>query len=126
MDENYLLKTKNAEHLYFETAQNLPIIDFHNHISVVDISANKNYENIYELWLKPDPYKHRLMRICGVPEFYITGDAEPYEKFLKFCSVFPIRRYLGFPLCLPKIMRNIYGMKLMKSFVHPNFHRLGY
>lgn len=90
MDENYLLKTKNAERLYFETAQNLPIIDFHNHISVVDISANKSYENIYELWLKPDPYKHRLMRICGVPEFYITGDAEPYEKFLKFCSVFPM------------------------------------
>ena len=87
--DNYLLKTQNSEQLYFEVAKNLPIIDFHNHISAVDIAANKNYENIYELWLKPDPYKHRLMRICGVPEYFITGDAEPYEKFEKFCSIFP-------------------------------------
>ena len=89
MCDNYLLKTQNAKQLYFEVAKNLPIIDFHNHLSAVDIAANKNYENIYELWLKPDPYKHRLMRICGVPEYFITGDAEPYEKFEKFCSIFP-------------------------------------
>ena len=29
------------------------------------------------------------MRICGIPERYITGDAEPFEKFEKFCGVFP-------------------------------------
>ncbi|MBO5231825.1 MAG: glucuronate isomerase [Clostridia bacterium] len=90
MNENYLLKTQNARQLYFEAAANLPIIDFHNHISVSDLAYNKSYDNVYELWLKPDPYKHRLMRICGIPEFYITGDAEPYEKFLKFCSIFPM------------------------------------
>lgn len=90
MNENYLLKTQNARQLYFEAAANLPIIDFHNHISVSDLAYNKSYDNVYELWLKPDPYKHRLMRICGIPEFYITGDAEPYEKFFKFCSIFPM------------------------------------
>lgn len=90
MNKTYLLKTQNAERLYFEVAANLPIIDFHNHISVDDIAADKNYENIYELWLKPDPYKHRLMRICGIPEHFITGDAPAFEKFKKFCSVFPM------------------------------------
>lgn len=90
MTENYLLKTENAKRLYFEAAANLPIIDFHNHISVSDIAENKSYGNIYELWLKPDPYKHRLMRICGIPERFITGDAEPFEKFRKFCTVFPM------------------------------------
>lgn len=90
MTESYLLKTENAKRLYFEAAANLPIIDFHNHISVSDIAENKSYENIYELWLKPDPYKHRLMRICGIPERFITGDAEPFEKFKKFCAVFPM------------------------------------
>ncbi len=90
MDKNYLLKTQNAKRLYFEAAASLPIIDFHNHISVSELAVNKSYENIYELWLRPDPYKHRLMRICGVPEFYITGGASPYEKFFNFCSIFPL------------------------------------
>jgi len=44
---------------------------------------------LYELWLASDPYKHRLMRICGIEEDYITGTAEPFEKFERFCSVFP-------------------------------------
>ena len=46
MNENFLLKTKNAERLYFECAKDLPIIDFHNHISVADIKADKKYDNI--------------------------------------------------------------------------------
>ena len=90
MNENYLLKTENSKRLYYEAAANLPIIDFHNHIAVSELAANKSYNNVYELWLKPDPYKHRLMRICGVPEFYITGQAEPNEKFFKFCNIFPM------------------------------------
>lgn len=89
MNENFLLKSKNAERLYFECAKALPIIDFHNHISVKDIRENRKYEDIVSLWLAPDPYKHRLMRISGVDEHYITGDAEPFEKFQKYCEIFP-------------------------------------
>ncbi len=89
MNENFLLKTKNAERLYFETAKSLPIIDFHNHLSVADIKADKKYNDIFELWLKPDPYKHRLMRICGVDEHFITGAATAFEKFQKYCEIFP-------------------------------------
>ena len=47
------------------------------------------FENLTELWLATDPYKHRLMRICGVAEHFITGDATPFEKFEKYCQVFP-------------------------------------
>ncbi len=89
MKENYLLNTKNAERLYFEYAKSLPVIDFHNHISVADIKNDRRFENLNELWLTCDPYKHRLMRICGVDEYYITGDAEPFEKFEKYCEIFP-------------------------------------
>jgi len=89
MDENFLLKTQNARRLYVEHARSLPIIDFHNHISVGDIAADRKYDSIYDLWLATDPYKHRLMRICGVDEYYITGGATPYEKFEKYCRVFP-------------------------------------
>ena len=89
MTETYLLKSQNARRLYAEFARELPIIDYHNHVSVADISADRRFDNITELWLSSDPYKHRLMRICGIEEHYITGGAAPYEKFEKFCSVFP-------------------------------------
>ena len=90
MKDNYLLKTKNAEDLYFKYAKELPIIDFHNHVSVADIACDRRFENLYELWLASDPYKHRLMRICGVEEKYITGAASDYEKFEKYCEIFPL------------------------------------
>ena len=88
MNENFLLKTNGAKELY-ASVKDLPIIDFHNHISVADIAQDRKYNDLYELWLAPDPYKHRLMRICGVEERFITGDAEPYEKFEKYCEIFP-------------------------------------
>ncbi len=89
MKENYLLKSKTAEKLYFDYVKDLPIIDFHNHICVADIKADRKYDDIVSLWLAPDPYKHRLMRICGIDEHFITGDAEPFEKFEKYCEIFP-------------------------------------
>jgi glucuronate isomerase len=87
--DHFLLETPGAVRLYEEHAQALPIIDFHNHLSVVELAADRQFPDITALWLTPDPYKHRLMRICGIPEQYITGDAEPFEKFEKFCGVFP-------------------------------------
>ena len=89
MKENYLLTSTEAERLYLDFAKDAPIIDYHNHLSVSDVATDRRYEDLVELWLAPDPYKHRLMRICGIDERFITGDAEPYEKFEKFCSVFP-------------------------------------
>lgn len=89
MTETYLLKSKNAQRLYHDHAQSLPIIDFHNHLSVADIASDRRYGNITELWIKSDPYKHRLMRICGIEEHFITGDASDYERFEKFCGIFP-------------------------------------
>ena len=85
MDENFLLKTEGARKLY-QVAKDLPIIDFHNHLSVAEMAADRQFENLTRLWLTSDPYKHRLMRICGVEEKYITGDATDYEKFEKYCG----------------------------------------
>jgi len=90
MKDNFLLKSENAVRLYEDCARDLPIIDFHNHLSVADIAKNRVYGDITELWLATDPYKHRLMRICGVNEHYITGQASSKEKFEKFCEIFPM------------------------------------
>ena len=89
MKENYLLKSKEAESLY-RAVKDLPIIDYHNHISVADIKSDRRFDNLYEIWLECDPYKHRLMRICGVPEEFITGDRAPYEKFERFVKLLPM------------------------------------
>ena len=89
MKETYLLRTEGSRCLYETYARDLPIIDFHNHISVSDFLKDRRFENLYELWLSSDPYKHRLMRICGVDEHFITGEASPFEKIEKYCEIFP-------------------------------------
>ena len=86
MNENYMLKTKNAERLYFDYAKTLPIIDFHNHVSISDIAEDRKFENVYELWLRSDPYKHRLMRICGVDEHFITGEKHYFRIRSEVCK----------------------------------------
>lgn len=96
LDKNFLLNTKTAKKLYFNHAQNLPIIDYHCHVSPKEIYQDKKFENITELWLGGDHYKWRLMRSNGVDEHYITGNASAYEKFCKFAEVLP--KAIGNPM----------------------------
>ncbi len=95
MNKDFLLTGKLAKTLYKEI-KDLPVIDYHNHLSKADIVSNRKFSNITELWITPDPYKHRLMRIKGIDEKYITGDATDFEKFEKWCGVFP--ELLGTPV----------------------------
>lgn len=89
MKDNFLLKSDEAIRLYNEAVKDLPIIDYHNHLSVSDIVHDNHYQNLTDIWLTADPYKHRLMRIMGVDEHFITGDATPYEKLYKYFEIFP-------------------------------------
>ena len=96
MKSDFLLNTDTAKRIYKEYASHLPVVDYHNHLSVDDIKENRRFYDIYELWIKPDPYKHRAMRMCGVEEKYITGNATNEEKFCAWCRVLP--DLLGNPL----------------------------
>ena len=96
MNKDFLLTTPLAKRLYEEVARDLPLIDFHNHLSVADIAGDRRFDNIAELWLLSDPYKHRAMRIMGVPEHLITGSADAKDKFFAWCEIFP--DLLGNPL----------------------------
>ena len=96
MKKDFLLTSAKACELYEGFAAKLPIIDYHNHLSVQQIKENKRFDNIYDVWVGIDPYKHRAMRMCGVEEKYITGDAEKSEKFRMWCSCVP--RLIGNPL----------------------------
>lgn len=112
MEENFLLTTELARQLYHDCAKQLPIIDYHNHLNMKELSENQSFENLARLWLISDPYKHRAMRICGVEERYITGDAADFEKFSAWMSVLP--KLVGNPLYDWSVleMKRIFGIEL--------------
>jgi len=86
---DFLLTTAMGKMLYHEVAAKLPIIDPHNHLDPAMLAENKPFAGIYELWVEKDPYKHRAMRICGVEEALITGNAPAYEKFAAWAGCCP-------------------------------------
>ena len=96
MDENFLLRNETAIKLYHDYAKEMPIIDYHCHLSPKEIAENKRYRNITEIWLGGDHYKWKAMRSNGVDEKYITGDAEDKDKFLKWAETVPYT--IGNPL----------------------------
>ena len=89
MDENFLLTTETSRHLYHKHAADLPIIDYHCHLSPKMIAEDHRFSTITELWLGGDHYKWRALRANGVEERCITGDADDWEKFLKWAETVP-------------------------------------
>ena len=87
INQDFLLKNETAKELYFSYAKDMPIFDYHCHLSEHQILENKPFNDIFEIWLSGDHYKWRLMRNYGVDEEYITGDKTNKEKFLTYCTV---------------------------------------
>ena len=89
LDENFLLKTKTAQLLYHEYAKEMPVIDYHCHLSPQQIADDIRFENLTQAWLYGDHYKWRAMRANGVQEEYITGNKSDWEKFQKWAETVP-------------------------------------
>ena len=53
------------------------------------IAEDHRFSTITELWLGGDHYKWRALRANGVEERCITGDADDWEKFLKWAETVP-------------------------------------
>jgi len=102
MDKNFLLSTTTAEKLYHEAAAGEPIFDYHCHLIPQEIAGNRRFPDLAAIWLGGGPiingdhYKWRAMRANGVDERLITGNAEPYDKFLAWADTVP--RLIGNPL----------------------------
>jgi len=120
----FLLTNKTAGRIYHQYAENKPIIDFHCHLSPQMIAADRQFENLAQIWLEGDHYKWRAMRTNGVPEKYCTGDASPLAKFRKWAETVPytvgnplyhwthleLARYFGiFDLLSPTTADRIYN-----------------
>ncbi|MGM0109477.1 glucuronate isomerase [Enterococcus sp. AZ172] len=96
LSDDFLLTNQWSKKLYHSSAEKMPIIDYHCHLSPKEIYENKPFTNLTEAWLSGDHYKWRLMRACGVPEEKITGHASDYEKFYAWCQTVP--KIIGNPL----------------------------
>ncbi|WP_173477256.1 glucuronate isomerase [Paenibacillus pinihumi] len=98
MDDQFLLSGETAVRLYHDYAKDMPIIDYHCHLSPQEIYENKAFSNITEAWLYGDHYKWRALRANGVPEKYVTGGdgASDYERFVEWAKTVP--NTIGNPL----------------------------
>ena len=109
LDESFFLKTKTAQKLYHEYAKEMPVIDYHCHLSPQQIADDIRFENLTQAWLYGDHYKWRAMRTNGVGEEYCSGTKSDWEKFQKWGETVPytlrnplyhwthleLRRYFG-------------------------------
>ena len=100
LNEDFLLQSDTAKELYHQHAENMPIYDYHCHLSPKDIYEDRIFESITDLWLVDgkagDHYKWRALRGNGVDEKFITGDASKREKFREWAKTIPYT--LGNPL----------------------------
>lgn len=96
INDSFMLKNKTAYKLYHEYAKDLPIIDYHCHLSPEMIAKDYKFKNAYDLFLGGDHYKWRQMRSNGIDEEYITGDKDEFEKWMGFSRTLPL--LIGNPL----------------------------
>ena len=95
MDKDFLLETPTAQHLYHDYAAKMPLADYHCHLNPKEIFEDRRFNDLCEVWLggqnpdgsfAGDHYKWRLMRSNGTEERYVTGNEDPFARFLKLAE----------------------------------------
>jgi len=89
ISENFLLQSVSAQRLYHDYARDLPIIDYHCHLSPEEVATDHRFRSMTELWLSGDHYKWRAMRANGIGERLCTGDAPDADKFEAWARTVP-------------------------------------
>ncbi len=95
IDDSFLLNSNLAQQIY-QNISNLPIIDYHSHLSAEAIYNDYQYQTITEMWLAGDHYKWRQMRASGIPEVNITGNGADSIKFQAYAKT--LEYAIGNPL----------------------------
>lgn len=94
--KDFLLDTGAARELFHGHADGLPIFDYHCHLQPREISENRPFSDIAEIWLKGDHYKWRIMRANGAGEELCSGGADWGDKFEAYAAA--LERSAGNPL----------------------------
>ena len=87
--DDFLLESNVAADLYHRHARDLPIVDYHCHLSPEQMARDHRFRSLTEVWLDGDHYKWRAMRTNGVAERLVTGDASDLEKFEAWAATVP-------------------------------------
>jgi glucuronate isomerase len=90
LNDDFLLSNETARALFHDVAEHAPIVDLHNHLPAADLTGDRVYETLADLWLEDDHYKWRAMRLAGVDERLVTGDADPWERFSAWAATVPL------------------------------------
>ena len=88
--DDFLLQSEQARILYHQFAKDQPIIDYHCHLDPRLIAENYCFKDMWDIWLNGDHYKWRALRTNGVNEKFITGNASPKEKFMRWAETVPM------------------------------------
>lgn len=95
MDDDFILGNDTARHLFHDFSKDLPIIDYHCHLSPQEIYEDKRFDNLADIWFGGrndkggcfgDHYKWRLMRSNGMKEEIVTGRSNELERFKGFAD----------------------------------------
>ena len=138
MDKDFLLETATSQTLFHQFASEWPICDYHCHISPDVLAENKNFSDLADVWLGGDHYKWRAMRLAGIPERLITGDADPEEKFMAWAELLPwlagnplhhwtnleLQRYFGIDEPLTSANAKTVWQKANDALSRPDFRPL--
>ncbi len=95
MDEDFILESDTAKHLFHDHAKSLPIIDYHCHLSSREIYEDVRFDSLGDIWFGGmqkdgscygDHYKWRLMRSNGMAESLVTGRDDEKARFKGFAK----------------------------------------
>ena len=95
LNDDFELDNDVALHLYHDYVSDLPIIDYHCHISPKEIYEDVRFDNLGDVWfggrnqdgsIAGDHYKWRLMRSNGMPEEKVTGRGDELGRFKGFAD----------------------------------------
>ncbi len=94
INDDFMLSNEVSRELYHQSAEKMPIIDYHCHLVPQQIAENIQFRDITQLWLVDghygDHYKWRAMRANGVSEDYLTGGKySSWETFEKWAETVP-------------------------------------
>ncbi len=85
MKDSYMISNETGRKLYGQV-KDLPIIDYHCHLSPREIYEDEPFSNVGQVMLGGDHYKWRVMRAAGIEEKRVTGSASWHDKFLDYAE----------------------------------------
>jgi len=115
LDDDALLSNDTARRLFHQVAATVPVVDAHTHLSASDIARDRVYDTLAELWLEDDHYKWRAMRQAGFGEQLVTGDADPWDRFLAWSRTVPRMPHNPLYVWTHLELRRVFGIDLPLS-----------